>query len=60
VVSSSAAEIGDNTTELDASIDGDAMEVAFNGRYFGEALGALEDGGSGDVRSESLQRSSDS
>jgi DNA polymerase-3 subunit beta len=44
VVSSSAAEIGDNTTELDASIDGDAMEVAFNGRYLREALDAIDTG----------------
>ena len=41
IVSSNSAEMGDNTGDLDASIDGDEQQVAFNGKYLKEALEAL-------------------
>ena len=41
VVSSTSAEMGDNTGDLDASIQGDEQQVAFNGKYLREALEAL-------------------
>jgi DNA polymerase-3 subunit beta len=41
VVSSTSADLGDNTGVLDAVVTGDAQEVAFNGRYLREALEAI-------------------
>jgi DNA polymerase III subunit beta len=41
VVSSTSAEMGDNTGDLDATVDGDEQQVAFNGKYLREALEAL-------------------
>jgi DNA polymerase-3 subunit beta len=41
VVSSNSAEMGDNTGDLDASVDGEEQQVAFNGKYLREALEAL-------------------
>jgi DNA polymerase III subunit beta len=49
VVSSNSAEMGDNTGDLDASVDGEEQQVAFNGKYLREALEAL---GSPEVRIE--------
>jgi DNA polymerase III subunit beta len=40
-VSSNSAEMGDNTGDLDASVDGEEQKVAFNGKYLREALEAL-------------------
>lgn len=37
-VSAVSAEIGDNTGEVDANVEGDAQQVAFNGRYLRDAL----------------------
>jgi DNA polymerase-3 subunit beta len=41
VVSANSAEMGDNTGDLDASVDGEEQQVAFNGKYLREALEAL-------------------
>jgi DNA polymerase III subunit beta len=41
VVSSTSAEMGDNTGDLDATVDGEEQQVAFNGKYLREALEAL-------------------
>jgi DNA polymerase-3 subunit beta len=41
VVSSTSAEMGDNTGDLDAKVEGDEQQVAFNGKYLREALEAL-------------------
>jgi DNA polymerase-3 subunit beta len=41
-VAATSAEIGDNTGEVDASVEGEAMQVAFNGRYLRDALEALD------------------
>src|SRR5919198_3017159 len=41
VVSSNSAEMGDNTGDLDATVDGEEQQVAFNGKYLKEALEAL-------------------
>ncbi len=41
-VAATSAEIGENTGDVDASVEGDAMQVAFNGRYLRDALEALD------------------
>lgn len=41
-VAATSAEIGDNTGDVDASVEGDAMQVAFNGKYLRDALEALD------------------
>lgn len=41
-LSANAAEVGDNTTELDAAVEGPASQIAFNVRYLGDVLGALK------------------
>lgn len=41
VVTGNSAELGDNSGDLDASIQGEEQEVAFNGKYLREALEAL-------------------
>lgn len=41
IVTATSAELGDNVSEIDASIDGDEIEVAFNARYMIDALSVL-------------------
>jgi DNA polymerase-3 subunit beta len=41
IVTGTSAEFGDNVSEIDASIEGDEIEVAFNGRYMIEALSVV-------------------
>lgn len=41
IVTGTSAEFGDNVSEIDASIEGDEVEVAFNGRYMIEALSVV-------------------
>jgi DNA polymerase-3 subunit beta len=38
IVTGTSAEFGDNVSELDASIEGDGIEIAFNARYMIDAL----------------------
>ena len=38
IITGTSAEFGDNVSELDASIDGDTVEIAFNARYMIDAL----------------------
>ncbi len=42
VVAAMSAETGDNETEIDALVDGDPVEVAFNVRYLNEVLNVIE------------------
>ena len=42
LVKSTSAEMGDNEGRLDASVQGDEMQIAFNGRYLRDALEAIE------------------
>ncbi|MCC6180155.1 MAG: DNA polymerase III subunit beta [Chloroflexi bacterium] len=42
VVQATSSEIGDNTGDVDASVEGEAQQVAFNGRYLRDALEALD------------------
>jgi DNA polymerase III subunit beta len=42
LVKSTSAEMGDNEGHLDASIQGEEMQIAFNGRYLRDALEAIE------------------
>ncbi len=37
-----SAELGDNVAEVDASIDGDAVEVAFNAKYLIDVLSIID------------------
>jgi DNA polymerase-3 subunit beta len=41
IVAATSAELGDNVTELDASIEGEEVEIAFNARYLIDALSAI-------------------
>ena len=41
LVKATSAEMGDNVGQLDASVRGDAGQIAFNGRYLREALEVL-------------------
>ena len=41
LVSATSAELGDNTGHLDASVQGSAGQIAFNGRYLRDALEVL-------------------
>ena len=42
VISATAAETGDNVAELDATVDGDAVEVAFNVKYLVDVLNVID------------------
>lgn len=42
VISANAAEVGDNTGELDGLINGDGGQIALNVRYLSEALAAMK------------------
>jgi DNA polymerase-3 subunit beta len=37
-----SAELGDNVAELDASVDGEALEIAFNCKYLADALNVMD------------------
>ncbi len=41
VVSATAAEVGDNVSRVEATVEGTAMQIAFNARFLAEALGSL-------------------
>jgi DNA polymerase-3 subunit beta len=41
VITGTSAEFGDNVSELDATIEGDEIEVAFNARYMIDALSVV-------------------
>lgn len=41
VVTGTSAEFGDNVSEIDASIDGEEVEIAFNARYMIDALSVM-------------------
>ncbi|MSQ32766.1 MAG: DNA polymerase III subunit beta [Dehalococcoidia bacterium] len=43
-ISGRSEEIGDNHTDIDATVAGDASKVAFNSRYLSEVLAVLEKG----------------
>jgi DNA polymerase-3 subunit beta len=42
IVTGSSAEFGDNVSEIDASIEGEEIEVAFNARYMIDALSVVD------------------
>jgi len=42
IISATSSEHGDNVSELDATIEGSAVEIAFNGRYLIEALSVID------------------
>jgi DNA polymerase-3 subunit beta len=41
-IAAKADESGDNTSEIDASVDGEAAKIAFNSRFLQEVLSVLE------------------
>ncbi len=41
IVTATSTEFGDNVSELDASVEGEATEIAFNARYMIDALSVL-------------------
>ncbi|MFQ6016215.1 MAG: DNA polymerase III subunit beta [Anaerolineae bacterium] len=41
IISATASEVGDNVGEIDASIEGEAMEIAFNARYLIDVLSVV-------------------
>jgi DNA polymerase-3 subunit beta len=41
-IAAKAEESGDNTSEIDASVDGDAAKIAFNSKYLQDVLGVLD------------------
>lgn len=42
VVSATSAETGDDVTELDAVVEGDPMDIAFNVRFILDVLSVME------------------
>jgi DNA polymerase-3 subunit beta len=40
-ITATSAESGDNLGEIDATVDGEPVEIAFNARYLSEVLGVL-------------------
>ncbi len=43
-ISARAEEIGDNSGKLDATVEGEASKIAFNGRYLQDVLAVLDGG----------------
>ena len=43
-VTASSAEMGDNVGQLDGSVEGEQIEIAFNVRYLRDALEAISGG----------------
>jgi DNA polymerase-3 subunit beta len=41
IITGNSAELGDDVSELDASIEGDEIEIAFNARYLIDALAVM-------------------
>jgi len=41
VISANAAEVGDNTAKVEATVDGQNTTIAFNSRFISDALGSL-------------------
>jgi DNA polymerase-3 subunit beta len=41
VISANAAEVGDNTARVDATVDGQSTTIAFNSRFISDALGSV-------------------
>jgi DNA polymerase-3 subunit beta len=41
-IAATAADVGDNDSELDATVEGEASQIAFNVRYLSEVLGVVK------------------
>ena len=41
VITAQSAETGDNVGEIDATVEGDPIEIAFNARFLADVLGVL-------------------
>jgi DNA polymerase-3 subunit beta len=41
-ISANAAEVGDNTSDIDAAVEGPEAQIAFNVRYLNDVLGSLK------------------
>ena len=42
VIKATSAEAGDNVSEVDALVEGSALEIAFNARYLAEVLSVID------------------
>lgn len=42
VIAATSAEMGDNVAQIDASVDGDPVEIAFNVKYMTDVLNVIE------------------
>lgn len=42
-LTASSAEMGDNVSEIDASVEGDGLEIAFNARYMIDVLSQIDE-----------------
>lgn len=42
-ISATSTETGDNIAQIDADVDGDGVEIAFNVRYMSQVLGVIDD-----------------
>lgn len=42
MISATSQELGDNISELDASVDGDSVEIAFNAKYLIDILNVMD------------------
>ncbi len=42
-LTATSSEMGDNVNELDAMVEGDELEIAFNARYLIDVLGQIDE-----------------
>ena len=42
-LTATSTEMGDNVNELDAMVEGDELEIAFNARYLIDVLGQIDE-----------------
>ena len=42
IISATSSETGDNVAQIDAAVNGDPIEIAFNVRYMTEVLGVID------------------
>ena len=43
-ISARSEQVGDNTGDIDAAVEGEAAKIAFNGKYLMDVLGVIHEG----------------